>query len=489
MDPELKLLFFYLLLRKSLGVATPALVANWRDQKFSLEAVGLPGARLYETGAANIFCNKVEFNARQVRLVMIGAPNEWEKGLLVANQVHTVYYLGAGNQVYHVDLSAALSDGTFPAATLVGALGTVADKRDPQWSGWRSWFVGQKSSIRRAAAHRLFDEFISSFTGLKTYSSDPLKTGTLPFFDGLPVHPSPCTVEDHRDGILMKLAFALVGVSWSSRTPRENLRAGTLPGGNNIGAVLTDKNCRIIGWSVNVAGDGNGPTCHAECALVRAFINKQGMVPAGCRLYTTLEPCYMCAGLLATYCPSWKVLYGQSDATIKNNALKRKANNSSQEQINATSAASVEKLYVDGGWRAGQTLKFLRDENSRKAFGKLALVPKTLLDRMTDLNTARTISARPDSTTVFGRLGLDIPATGRQAVISAGHAHDLIRASRRLDGLDLAVRPAPSVAHRTTYTTAGGTLDQEVALIGNCVSLLGNLLTKGYVRTEPSAVV
>ncbi|MFC0397224.1 deaminase [Paraburkholderia rhizosphaerae] len=486
MSNELKLLFFYLLRRQSAGDGAPATVAGFNAGKWQVCRIGKRGVRLYESAAANIFCSGTALpkNKDNLALVMIGAPTEWELGLCVANQISTVYYLDAANNVCCKDLSQALSHGLFPEREVLGALGVVP-RYDVNFNAWRTWYMQQIRSGPRLAwnPRQAFDAFKSAVNKAQATvaSADPLNFDRLPFFEGLPRAGINRLSMVHRDAILMKLACALVGVGWSSKEPDLHLRAGTLGSGNNIGAVLTDEQSRIICWSLNVAGDGNGPTCHAECALVRALINKLGRVPDNCRLYTSLEPCYMCGGILATFCPTWKVYFGQSDKTIKNNALKREVNRSSQHQVKATSAVAIEKLYVDKKWGSGQTLKFLRHNDTRDAFLRLALVPDTMQQRYTELNTPQFVDVTPDRSTWVGRLGLDLPKTRAVSVapIAAAHAR---RLSLSRDALDLATSPRTLARPRQIYVTGGGGLDEELALVTDCVGLLSDLLKKGYIR-------
>jgi tRNA(Arg) A34 adenosine deaminase TadA len=94
----------------------------------------------------------------------------------------------------------------------------------------------------------------------------------------------------HR--IYMMAAYALV----SSR----KFGTSSVPGGKNIGVLLVNPNGKIIGCGVNTNRD-NG-TFHAEVNCLQSYYkyNRNGYAgfPLHSRLYSTLEPCQMCAGMI-----------------------------------------------------------------------------------------------------------------------------------------------------------------------------------------------
>lgn len=71
------------------------------------------------------------------------------------------------------------------------------------------------------------------------------------------------------------------------------LEAGEVP----IGAVIVDKNNRIIGSGFNKVEQGNCQTLHAELVAIREAATTLGTWRLDdCWLYVTLEPCLMCLG-------------------------------------------------------------------------------------------------------------------------------------------------------------------------------------------------
>ena len=72
-------------------------------------------------------------------------------------------------------------------------------------------------------------------------------------------------------------------------------QAGEVP----VGAVVVDKEGRIIGRGHNLVVDGHDPSGHAEIiALRNASQNIKNYRLDNCAIYVTLEPCPMCSGAI-----------------------------------------------------------------------------------------------------------------------------------------------------------------------------------------------
>jgi len=66
-----------------------------------------------------------------------------------------------------------------------------------------------------------------------------------------------------------------------------------------IGAVIVDENGEILAAASNRTITDSDPTAHAEILALRIAAKKLGNYRlTGCTLYTTIEPCVMCAGAL-----------------------------------------------------------------------------------------------------------------------------------------------------------------------------------------------
>lgn len=66
-----------------------------------------------------------------------------------------------------------------------------------------------------------------------------------------------------------------------------------------IGACLTDAEGQILSAAGNRTISKNDPTAHAEILVLRDAAKKIGNYRlTGCTIFTTIEPCVMCAGAL-----------------------------------------------------------------------------------------------------------------------------------------------------------------------------------------------
>jgi tRNA(Arg) A34 adenosine deaminase TadA len=66
-----------------------------------------------------------------------------------------------------------------------------------------------------------------------------------------------------------------------------------------IAAILVSGTHQILAWATN--NSSKNKTLHAELNLIRSFQSKiGGQLPRDSRIYTTLKPCKMCAGMIWT---------------------------------------------------------------------------------------------------------------------------------------------------------------------------------------------
>ncbi|PTS85765.1 hypothetical protein DBR00_08375 [Pseudomonas sp. HMWF032] len=95
-----------------------------------------------------------------------------------------------------------------------------------------------------------------------------------------------------RDEILSLLTMAMVEKDWQKNT---NGR------GHNIGSILVDKSNTPVFWARNSVRNRDDATQHGEVRLMQSFLQcpNVGKYLDGYSVYTTLEPCAMCSGMLA----------------------------------------------------------------------------------------------------------------------------------------------------------------------------------------------
>jgi tRNA(adenine34) deaminase len=81
------------------------------------------------------------------------------------------------------------------------------------------------------------------------------------------------------------------------RAALDEARAALPTGDVPVGALVVDRDGRVIGRGHNVREAIGDPTGHAEMVALRAAAKARGAWRLeGCTLVVTLEPCTMCAG-------------------------------------------------------------------------------------------------------------------------------------------------------------------------------------------------
>ncbi|HEY6320296.1 MAG TPA: deaminase, partial [Thermoanaerobaculia bacterium] len=133
---------------------------------------------------------------------------------------------------------------------------------------------------------------------------------------------NPAQVE--RDQIFSLLAYAVVQLDWQAQGAAE-------PRGYNIGSVLVDKNACVVYWGLNSVGLAKNKTQHGEVRLMTCYMDRKreaGQPLPGANLkdyaiYTTLEPCAMCSGMMVLQ-SVLRTVYGQKDPSF-GDALERLA--------------------------------------------------------------------------------------------------------------------------------------------------------------------
>ena len=93
------------------------------------------------------------------------------------------------------------------------------------------------------------------------------------------------------------------------RVAREAEKLGEVP----VGAVLVDADGKILAATSNRTIKNNDPTAHAEILALRTAAIRTGNYRlTGTTMYSTLEPCAMCAGALVNARVA-RLVYGATD--------------------------------------------------------------------------------------------------------------------------------------------------------------------------------
>ena len=114
---------------------------------------------------------------------------------------------------------------------------------------------------------------------------------------------------DERDNLFMLLAYSVVYKNWQNADMEHNR-------GYNIGSVLVNENNEVVYWARNSVNVTKNMTQHGEVRLINCYLaNNDRSALKGYTLYTTLEPCAMCSGMMfLTSLP--RAVYGQKDPSF-----------------------------------------------------------------------------------------------------------------------------------------------------------------------------
>lgn len=115
-------------------------------------------------------------------------------------------------------------------------------------------------------------------------------------------------LQQEIDDIYSLLIYSLVLKDWQPDSiPRRKRR------GYNIGALLIDKENLPVHYALNCINSTDNATQHGEVRAITSYLEKhRSFNLKGFTIYTTLEPCVMCAGMM-TMTAVKRVVYGQRD--------------------------------------------------------------------------------------------------------------------------------------------------------------------------------
>ena len=107
------------------------------------------------------------------------------------------------------------------------------------------------------------------------------------------------------DEIFSLLAYSIVHKYW-----QDHDRKGR---GYNVGSVLVSPDNEILDWGINSVNQTENCTQHGEVRLMTKYLDKDGVYALNNHtIYSTLEPCAMCAGMM-TMASIKRTVNGQRD--------------------------------------------------------------------------------------------------------------------------------------------------------------------------------
>ncbi|WP_428508544.1 nucleoside deaminase [Roseateles sp.] len=159
--------------------------------------------------------------------------------------------------------------------------------------------------------------------------------------DSKPVHPNAGAAVE-RDEIFGLLSMAVVLQDWQSST---NGR------GHNIGSVLVTPDHRPVYYARNSIRALDNTTQHGEVRLVQNYLNCKGVKKTAedLTVYTTLEPCAMCSGMM-TMAEVSRVIYVQKDPSYGGVREALKSISYPRVYSQDTTAALIQKQSIEVGY-------------------------------------------------------------------------------------------------------------------------------------------
>lgn len=142
-----------------------------------------------------------------------------------------------------------------------------------------------------------------------------------------------------RDHIFSLAAMAMVQKDWQVDDKGR---------GHNIGSLLIDKTGKPVFWARNAIRQRDNSTQHGEVRLIENFLNCPNVARymSGYTVYTTLEPCAMCAGMLAMT-QVQRVVYVQKDEGFGRALAALRAINYPRVYVESTPLALKEKIGLE----------------------------------------------------------------------------------------------------------------------------------------------
>ncbi|MEM6263119.1 MAG: nucleoside deaminase [Bacteroidota bacterium] len=124
----------------------------------------------------------------------------------------------------------------------------------------------------------------------------------------IPVYTNDSEIQKERDEIFSLLAYSIVRNDWQyDSVPRFERR------GYNIGSVLVDPQGFPVYAALNCVTKQNNATQHGEVRLMTQYIDTASKYNLrNHTIYTTLEPCAMCAGMMIMTSVE-RIIFGQRD--------------------------------------------------------------------------------------------------------------------------------------------------------------------------------
>lgn len=317
----------------------------------------------YETAIVNVVQN-LNMNLGDCYVVATYTPTPMCEGMCKGRVLKGMTFVAGGRIGTPAD-NPAIASATFR----IGNADSSPLETAPALTGAAAWFDGlQLRALTEVAANA-----VGSLRRVLSGGTDIFSTRYMPdkvrdLYTLTPTAPPVILQQDEEEQIFMRLAYALVGQSWTELTSwTPGTKADQEMGGTNIGAVTIHEG-KIIGWGLNSLAQNK--TYHAETVMLGAYLAKNNVssMPSGCHIYTTLQPCRMCAGFIVRVCPNARVYYGLRDQQLSTILTAGVTNGCKEIAVTAKIAAMKAQQTRLDGIGGTQTPQFLAQKTESNTF-------------------------------------------------------------------------------------------------------------------------
>lgn len=339
----------------------------------TLKVVGIgvhTGDGGYQTAIVNVVQN-LNMNLDECYVVATYQPTPMCEGMCKGRVLKGMTFIAGGRIGVPTD-NPAIGSSTLKIAKADSSPLETA----PALSGALAWFNGlDPRNLTDVAGNAVASlrRVLNDATAI--YSTRYMPDKVRDLYTLTPTAPAVLLPADEEEQIYMQLAYALVGQSWTELTtwtPGRN--ADQEMGGTNIGAVTVYQG-KIIAWGLNSLAQNK--TYHAETVMLGAYLakNNASAMPSGCHIYTTLQPCRMCAGFIVRACPNARVYYGLRDQQLSTVLTAGATNGCKETAVTKFRSMKDQQSRLDslGGTQTPQFLAQRSESNTFVQYGQAIL--------------------------------------------------------------------------------------------------------------------
>jgi tRNA(Arg) A34 adenosine deaminase TadA len=327
-----------------------ALIVDSQDKIYC----GGKGLRIDMSPAANVLQKHDKLVGEGMSIFLNYEPTMVDIGMMWRAKITNIYYIKERTHKVEVGALQVTANGVkkLEASYVVEKLKSEEIKA----------FERKNLAIKSAIDTRVFSRPIPQTI------SEQLLRGLSKVFDKSDLRDETKIEED-----FIRLVLNMVSRSWNNgkdNKPKERVY------GNNIAAIMVDKNNKLIGWGLNYKSENK--YFHAETMMILNYLNTNGVrqLPKGAKIYSSLQCCPMCAAYIAQVGKDVKVIYAMEDPYFDDKTPLHRDNkvNGCYETVTTLPIHSVLKNLINDGNE--KILDFLNNKMIKTLMKRPALMKK-----------------------------------------------------------------------------------------------------------------